>query len=52
LNPGAIRATLRDPGGFGHIGEMTGLFRVFEPWRVSPPGCSSAVFLGIGRVVQ
>jgi hypothetical protein len=41
LNPGAIRATLRDPGSFGHIGWMIRLFGVFGAVaRVTPPGVS------------
>jgi hypothetical protein len=39
LNPGAIRATLRDPDGFGHIGWMTRLSGVFgAAARCPPPG--------------
>lgn len=50
LNPEAIRATLRDPGSFGHIGRMIRLFGVFGAVaRVPPPGL---LILGIGRVVQ
>jgi hypothetical protein len=54
LNPGAIRATLRDPDGFGHIGWMIRLSGVFGAVaRVLPPGFPTLVFsLGIGRVVQ
>ena len=45
LNPGAIRATLRDPDGFGHIGWMIRLFGVFDAVaRVPPPGFSNVVF--------
>ncbi|WP_210191507.1 hypothetical protein, partial [Bradyrhizobium guangdongense] len=54
LNPGAIRATLRGPDSFGHIGWMIRLSGVFGAVaRVPPPGLLNAVFsLGIGRVVQ
>ncbi|MGY4628301.1 hypothetical protein ACVWY3_006057 [Bradyrhizobium sp. USDA 4486] len=54
LNPGAFRATLRDPEGFGHIGWMIRLSGIFgAEARVPPPGLLNAVFsLGIGRVVQ
>jgi len=47
----AFRATLRDPGGFGHIGWMIGLSGVFGAVaRVPPPGFSNAVFsLGSGE---
>jgi hypothetical protein len=50
----ALRATLRDPDGFGHIGWMIRLSGVFGAVaRVLPPGFSNAsVFSGIGRVVQ
>jgi hypothetical protein len=45
LNPGAIRATLRDPDGFDHIGWMIRLFGVFSAVaRVPQPGLSNAVF--------
>jgi hypothetical protein len=54
LNPGAIRATLRDPDGFGHIGWMIRSVGVFGAVVcILPPGLSNAlVFSGIGRVVQ
>ncbi len=54
LNPGAIRATLRDPDGFGHIGWMIRSVGVFGAVAcILPPGFSNAlVFSGIGRVVQ
>jgi hypothetical protein len=39
LNPGAIRATLRDADGFGHIGWMIRLSGVFgAAARFPPPG--------------
>ncbi len=39
INPGAIRATLRDPDGFGHIGWMIRLSGVFgAAARFPPPG--------------
>jgi len=45
LNPGAIRATLRDPDGFGHIGWMIRLSGVFGAVvRVPPPGLLNVVF--------
>ncbi|SPP91180.1 protein of unknown function [Bradyrhizobium vignae] len=54
LNPSAIRATLRDPDGFGHIGSMTRPSGVFG--AVALFGCrassNSEFSLGIGRVVQ
>jgi hypothetical protein len=51
LNPEAFRATLRDPGGFGHIGSMIPAFSGSDvPWRaVCRPAFST---LEIGRVVQ
>jgi hypothetical protein len=39
-----FRATLRDPGGFGHIRWMIRLSGVFAVVRVPPPGFSNAVF--------
>jgi hypothetical protein len=45
LNPGAIRATLRDPDSFGHIGWMIRLSGVFGAVaRVPPPGVLKFVF--------
>jgi hypothetical protein len=45
LNPKAIRATLRDPEGFGHIGWMVRLFGVYgAAARLRPPGCFNLVF--------
>jgi hypothetical protein len=43
LNPWAIRATLRDPDGFGHIGWMIRLSGVFGAVaRFRPSGFSIA----------
>lgn len=48
LNPGAIRGTLRDPEGFGHIGWMIRSFGVFgAAARFPPPGFS--IFWGSGE---
>jgi len=50
----ALRATLRDPDGFGHIGWLIRLSGSSMPRRAfRPPGFfQRCVFLGIGRVVQ
>jgi hypothetical protein len=50
LNPKAIRATLRDPDGFGHIGRMIRLFGVFG--AAARFSAVRLFILGIGRVVQ
>ncbi|QQO19056.1 hypothetical protein JJB98_03570 [Bradyrhizobium diazoefficiens] len=51
MNPEAIRATLRDPDGFGHIGwtiRPSGVFGAVA--RVPPPGFLDVVFpLGSGE---
>jgi hypothetical protein len=45
LNPRAIRATLRDPGGFGHIGWMTRPTGVIGAAAgLSPPGFFDVMF--------
>jgi hypothetical protein len=45
LNPGAIRATLRDPDGFGHIGWLIWLSGSSVPrCAFRPPGFFNVVF--------
>ena len=45
LNPRGIRGTLRDPGGFGHIGRNDPALRVFDAVAcVPPPGVLNTVF--------